>query len=143
MRFTRQSFSTFTTGVALVAIGLLVAAPSSYAAGATSTCTNWRGSGSGPLGGGPNTVTADCKTTSGTIKTSSVWLPGCLANDNGQLVWRKDGYYDRSCRSLAFWPDAQGKPTTAECKTKSGSWVRAIAFMDQLSNMNGTLVCPI
>lgn len=140
MRVTRQSASAAIAGIALLAASLFAAAPS-YAGGAVQTCRNWRGSGSGPINGGPTRITADCKTKAGTYKTTYVDLPYCVANYRGNFNWWRNGHYEKSCRNLALWSDFSYY--TAECKTPSGSWHPTTLFLDQLSNWDGNLVCPL
>ena len=126
----------------------LVAAPS-YAGGAANTCINWRGTGNNPLDGSPNSMTAQCKNKAGSYVTTTAWLPGCVGNSNGRLIWAKDGYFDRSCKNCRVMPvSVAPKPVYAmvcDCKMPSSIfWRLSTAIsMDALSNWDGKLVCPV
>lgn len=120
------------------------------AVGAVATCANWRPAGQGPLGG-PNSVAAECKDVSGVFRPTEVWLPGCLANNNGSLVWAQDGFFDRSCQNCgieAGIAQPGGGLTVAfacSCASANGNmpFARNTRInLDALTNVNGTLLCP-
>lgn len=113
------------------------------ASGADASCTNWVATGQGPLGG-PNSVAADCRQANGVFHHTEVWLPGCLGNNNGLLVWSGNGFFDRSCNACSVGIDPSFGPTwICSCANAAGQFQRAAAILGVgLTNSNGNLVCP-
>jgi CVNH domain len=101
------------------------------------------------------TLTATCKTTTGTWQRTSLAPGHCdgyrAGNNDGRLVCesqasansRWDGSFQRSCRDIAM--NSSG-PLTATCQARTGDWQRtslAPAHCDgyRAGNNNGQLVC--
>jgi hypothetical protein len=111
--------------------------------GATSSCLGLWASGTSP-NGGPNSVSGRCFTRDGKTRDSQAWLPGCMGNDNGQLVWG-GRYFDRSCRDCRL-EMALPLPATyrmsCECRRGDGRWVwSSMIVSDYLTNNDGYLTC--
>lgn len=135
---------------------IMVAMPSgeASASGALKTCKDFFPTGSGP-NGGANSVGATCKNSAGNWVVSTVWLPGCLANmgEKGpglQLQWVRNGFFDRSCRNCFVGADRDAgstRPFACNCKRRDGGWpneaINAPINLDDLSNQNGQLACPL
>ncbi|KAK8039641.1 hypothetical protein PG993_008052 [Apiospora rasikravindrae] len=90
---------------------------------------------------------ASCRTASGSWRHSRLSLNSCLANDNGVLVWRKNGGAMSSCRygrpqtgryALCWSCDMRGGSTDFDC-VELGTNVHRVD--DRINNQDGRLEC--
>lgn len=110
--------------------------------GAGNSCQKWLTTGAGPLGG-PNSVQALCTKANGNYVFSEAWLPGCMGNNDGRLVWG-GRYFDRSCKGckLERFPVEARAWFTCQCARTDGSWLQSsIEISYYLTNRNGQLTC--
>lgn len=110
--------------------------------GAVNTCFNWRASGWGALGG-PNSVTADCRNYAGQLVTSEVWLPVCMGNAWGNLVYGGQ-WFDRSCGNCGLHTEFRPERYrfVCDCDRGDGSFQQTnIPISDYLTNYDGQLYC--
>lgn len=112
------------------------------ASGAVWSCTNWSAVGQGPRGGA-NSIAADCQAVDGSWRRTEAWMPGCVGNQNGLLVWSRNGFFDRSCSNC--YVDARDSSLIffiCNCSNAAGSWGLTGININGLTNSNGNLVCP-
>jgi hypothetical protein len=105
------------------------------------TCLGLSATGTGPLGGA-NSVAGRCFNANHQLVDSVVWLPGCIGNNDGQLVWG-GLYFDRSCRNcvLEFALPHEYR-LSCTCRRANGAWVNdTIQVSEYLWNRNGQLSC--
>jgi hypothetical protein len=110
--------------------------------GSANSCIFFWAAGTGPLGG-PNSIGAQCLSATQDWVQSEVWLPGCMGNDNGRLVWG-GRYFDRSCRNCAVSQNGpySGAWFACDCQRADGRWTRSgLGVSDYLTNRNGYLTC--
>ncbi|WP_407830644.1 CVNH domain-containing protein [Verminephrobacter eiseniae] len=137
--------------VAFLAFGAITSTPA-VAGGALATCKNWYAYGTGP-NGGANSVGADCKRADGSWNRTEVWMPGCVRAGDGPrgngLYWQRDGFFDRVCKNCWVGADRNAntfRPYGCTCKKlNSGDWQESYLMLnlDDMSNQNGNLQCPI
>ncbi|KAK6543498.1 hypothetical protein TWF694_000244 [Orbilia ellipsospora] len=108
--------------------------------GALRTCTN----AGAVLKGKDIYVEAFCSDGHGGSPLASVDVNTCIANDNGNLHWRKNGGFSGSCTiDLATGVQSNGY-LIARCRKDNGSTViTGIYLNDHLVNRNGKLACEV
>ena len=85
-------------------------------------------------------LTADCRTRSGATANTGIQLNNRIANDDGRLVWRRNGNFGASSRNCDV--DNQSGRTFLHCDTqrRNGSWTSSSFNVDDHSaNINGNL----
>ncbi|KAF3906952.1 hypothetical protein AA313_de0208858 [Arthrobotrys entomopaga] len=108
--------------------------------GALDTCSN----AGATTKGGEIWVQAFCGDGHGGYPFAEVNVNKCVANDNGDLHWRKNGGFSGSCTiDLATGVQSNGY-LLARCRNNKGKiGITGIHLNDHLVNRNGKLTCEV
>jgi CVNH domain len=80
---------------------------------------------------------ADCKTRDGKMNRTAINLDRYIVNDDGSMVWRRNGHFGASCSH----PDLDGPRLRAMCKTRDGRIAPAsINLGENIANIDGKLI---
>ena len=78
----------------------------------------------------------DTKRDGSTNSHTNILLDLYIANDDGSMVWRRDGHFGASCSQ----PSLEGSELRASCKKRDGSAVTAsINLGENIANIDGIL----
>ncbi|KLO08358.1 Cyanovirin-N [Schizopora paradoxa] len=88
-------------------------------------------------------LTTTCRNAAGDPITSSISLNSCIANANGQVVFRVGGNFANSCPGRAFLFTSTSAEMFAQCDNDSGQLVSSTIDLNSVfTNNNGILTCP-
>lgn len=86
---------------------------------------------------GGGTLSADCKTMSGSSNKSTLIYD--VANMNGVLTAMPGGSYQLTSRNVRMENGDGGVYLVAECEKIDGSWVESKLALGDIANMDGVL----
>ncbi|KAJ7688741.1 Cyanovirin-N [Mycena rosella] len=88
---------------------------------------------------------ASCPNNDGTVIFSSLYLNGCVANDNGVLACQKNGGYGSTCETLGFeFFGSTDVQLHANCKNSHGGISNDLLDLNKcIGNHNGQIDCIV